>query len=323
MSEKSKKPIGARAAVAAVAAGLAAFAACRWLAPSGGGEGGEGAADGGRGAVRVSAVRPGGGVRGGGDDASRRRGARTAGGGAEARRSGADLRRYADEIDDAGFSEEKAKVFAALRAAFDADDFEAVRRAAERINLPKAKGGLGGKAPKELRSLAVQALGWHGGKAIGDLACFLSDADEDVENEAYMQLEMALDDAESDDLEKMEILKLLMGVLKDEERIDSILMVLNSMGDAAKADAILAVLEGGTPEAQAVMVDQVEFYTETSGDGDIETVEDAAEHVKDWIARNAEDAAGDDAEDAPPGDEDAPPPAEGTEDFGNNEQNEQ
>lgn len=187
-------------------------------------------------------------------------------------------------LDDAVESELtklQKEILKELQSALDRNDLKAVRRAIARFSAPKSNGGLDGDVPKVLRQHAVSALGWFGSAGVGDLVEFMADVDPEIEEDAFAKFELALDDWEMGDRERSEILISALSALNDTERIDSLMMNLNNMRNSVKADTILKIASSGTPEARAMMQEQVGFYTEA----DVETVD----AVKAWQKANPDD----------------------------------
>lgn len=168
-----------------------------------------------------------------------------------------------------------------IRAALDAEDLPRLRKVIAKFQLPVSEGGLGGKVHLELRQEAVAALRWFSPKSILDLLPYIADVDTSVVEETYSGIEEALDDGDVGDVERAEILVSLLQVLDDSDRIDTLLMTLNNMRNSVKAGAIMEILKGGTPEAKAVMLEQVGFYT----DADVED----SKGVETWIKENPDD----------------------------------
>lgn len=183
-----------------------------------------------------------------------------------------------DDIMESELTKLQASVLRELKDALDDDNLQRVRKAVAKFNLPKSAGGLGGEVPKVMRSRAVSALGWFGSSAAYDLMEFMADVDPEIEEEAFSSFEQALDDWDISDRERARALNALMTALHDTERIDSMLMALNNMRNSVKGEAIISILSSGTPEAKALMQEQLEFYT----DFDIFD----ANGVSEWIKNN-------------------------------------
>lgn len=182
---------------------------------------------------------------------------------------------------DVELTELQKSVLDELRIALDEDDVVKLRSVIRKFNEPESKGGLAGDVPKVLRSHAITALGWFGSVAALDLIEFMADADPEIEDEAFAQFEMALDDWDVSDYERASILKTVMQALHDTDRIDMMLMTLSNMRNSVKGQAVIDILGSGTPEAKEVMQEQIEFYT----DFDVKD----ANAVAEWIKNNPDD----------------------------------
>ena len=193
------------------------------------------------------------------------------------------------QIDDIEqLSDLQKSVLKDIQAALDAEDIKALRKALSRFTAAATKGGLGGykNVPRVIRSAAVQALGWFGGKAAVDLIDFMADADEEISSDAFDQFEFALQDVSLSDFERAEILKATATALTDTERIDSLLSTFIDMRNSVKADAATAILTDGTPQFKSVLSEQLDFYF----DEEVKTVSD----IKKWVVKNPDDPNDDD-----------------------------
>lgn len=200
-----------------------------------------------------------------------------------------------DDLDESDLSELEKSILAQIRAALDANNLKSLRRALVLFHEKKNRGGLGDDVPKALRQHAVTALGWFGGAAAADLVEFMADVDPEIEEDAFAQFELALDDWEMGDYERAEILKTALKALTDTERIDSLMMNLNNMRNSVKADTILGILETGSDASKAVMREQYEFYTDTVIADEGTTVDDKGitQNVSKWKAENPDDPSDD------------------------------
>lgn len=185
--------------------------------------------------------------------------------------------------DDDDLTDVEKSVLKEIQAALDANDLKSLRRALSRLTASTKSGGLGGysKVPRSIRAAAVQALGWFGKDAAIDLMGFMADSDESVAADAANLFEMALQDFSLGDRERAEIVKASAKALTDTERLDTLLFSLNDMRNSVKADTVISILTDGTPQAKAMMLDQIEFYL----DVDVTTVDGA----KKWAAQNPDD----------------------------------
>ena len=195
-----------------------------------------------------------------------------------------------DDLDESELSTLQKSILNELKSALQDNDLEGVRKAIARFHAPKPvaglaghkdkdlEGGLGGEVPKVMRQYAVTALGWFGSSAIGDMLEFMADIDPDVEQEAFMQFELIIDDWDVSDRERASALLKVLSAIHDTERIDSLLMALNNMRNSVKGDTMIRILNSGTAEAQAVMQEQIEFFT------DFDIVD--AGGIADWMQKN-------------------------------------
>lgn len=175
------------------------------------------------------------------------------------------------------------KIVDELQDALDNNDRTKVLLIIAKFRAPMNQGGLDGYVSKELRGKAIEALGWFGSASVTDLFEFMADQDEEVAEDAFTKFEQALDDWDMGDRERSKVLQEVARMLSDSERIDSLLFNLNNMRNSVKADTIASIIKDGTPEAQALMKDQVEFYL----DMDVEATE---EGIAKWKAENPDDA---------------------------------
>lgn len=184
-----------------------------------------------------------------------------------------------DIVDERELSKLQLEILEQLRSALNANDLKGVRRAVARFNASTAKGGLEGMVPKVMRSQAVQALGWFGSPAIADLTQFMADADPDVEEDAFAQFEMSIQDWDLGDRMRADILKQVLRAMTDTDRIDMLLMNLDTMRNSVKADVLIDALTAGSEATKAVVREEAGFYTDTN-------VEPTAEGIKSWSEDN-------------------------------------
>jgi hypothetical protein len=191
-----------------------------------------------------------------------------------------------EDMDEKEMTALQKSVLRELQAALDDDDLPRMRKAIAKFRAPKDKGGLGGEVPKALRRHAVSSLGWFGGGAVTDLMEFMADADPEVEEMAFEQFELALNDWELSDYERADVLKTIMSAMHDEDRITMLLMSLNMMRHSVRGNTIISILGSGTEEARSALSQQVEFFT----DFDVYTTAD----VSKWMTEHPDDAWDDD-----------------------------
>lgn len=196
-----------------------------------------------------------------------------------------------DDLDESDLSDLEKAVLAQIRAALDSNNLKALRRALARFSQAKSRGGLGGDIPKVLRQHAVTALGWFGGAAAADLVEFMADVDPEIEEDAFSQFELALDDWSMGDRERSDILITALKALTDTERIDSLMMNLNNMRNSVKSDTILTILETGSDASKSVMREQYEFYTDSviEEEGVVVNDDKIKENINNWKVSNPDD----------------------------------
>ena len=189
----------------------------------------------------------------------------------------------ADIDDEALLSDVQKSVLKDIQDALDAEDFKALKKALSKFTASVDKGGLGGysSVPRVLRSAAVQALGWFGGKAAAELIGFMADPDDEIASDAFDQFELALQDVDLSDHERAEIVKTTAKALTDEDRIDTLLSSLIEMRNSVKAETAIAIMNEGSDQSKAVLAEQMDFYF----DEDVKTADD----VKRWLAENPDD----------------------------------
>lgn len=187
------------------------------------------------------------------------------------------------EDGEENLTELQRSVLQEIQAALDADDLKALRRALSKFTASASKGGLGGYAmvPKSLRSAAVQALGWFGKDALVDLVDFMADADDEVSSEAFYQFEQAIQECTLGDRERAEMVKMMAKALTDPDHIDVLINTLSDMRNSVKGDTAMFILTEGSPQSQAVMLEQMSFYF----DDEVQTVDG----IKKWLAENPDD----------------------------------
>lgn len=175
------------------------------------------------------------------------------------------------------------KIVNELQEALDANDRTKVLLIIAKFRAPVSQGGLDSYVSKELRGKAVEALGWFGSASVTDLLEFMADQDSEVSEDAFAKFEQALDDWDMGDRERSQILQEVSKVMTDADRIDSLLFNLNNMRNSVKAETVAGILANGTPEAQNLMKEQVEFYLDMD-------VEASAEGVKKWKDANPDES---------------------------------
>lgn len=116
-------------------------------------------------------------------------------------------------------------------------------------------------ASAEVRSEAVQALGWFGNKTLSELTGFLSDPDESVASDARTAWERSLSEIE-DDAVKLQYIEVAMSSIENADMLDSISMNLNQVSDeGAAVEAMIRIIESGTPAGSAKAREAYKFMT--------------------------------------------------------------
>ena len=174
---------------------------------------------------------------------------------------------------EAGLSAADRRLLGDIQSALDDERIADVRRlaAAAQAN-PSA----------EVRQRAVEALGWFGEQALGDLTPFLADADGDVRDAAMGAVEQALAQVE-DEGEKVAYAESVMSVRGacTADGLEMLAGQLRGVADepAAVAAAVRVIESGANPPAAAAMRDVYEFLT-----GEAYTTPEAAAR---WQAERA------------------------------------
>lgn len=112
----------------------------------------------------------------------------------------------------------------------------------------------------EVRSEMVDALGSFGKKALVELLPFMADPDSDVAENARDQWTMALSDV-SNERSKCKYIEAAMGILTDEDALDSMMTELTDCDDYLAIQTIVNIISSGTPQAVAAAKEQYEFIT--------------------------------------------------------------
>lgn len=132
----------------------------------------------------------------------------------------------------------------------------------------------------EIRQNVVDTLGWFGEKALPELTPFLADADDDVRESAMNEWTMALSSIE-DEGERIRVVELAMGVIKDEEVLEDISNEYIGADEKLAVESLVRIIDGNGPaEGVAKAKETYEFVT-----GDEWTDSAAAER---WIAEEYE-----------------------------------
>lgn len=186
-----------------------------------------------------------------------------------------------DEAEEDELNPQQRAIMEELQLALDNENLKGVQQALAKFSMKTSRGGLGGAVPKCMRRRAVEALGWFGKAAAVDLIGCMADVDVEIASEATSQFEQVLQDAEMSTAERAQLLTGVMKALVDVDTIDSLLFNLNDLPNSLKADAVEKILTTGSPAAQSVMTEQLEFYL----DEEVKSVSD----ITRWKIENPDD----------------------------------
>ena len=173
------------------------------------------------------------------------------------------------------------KVLASLQAALDAEDFNQLLKIIEMANnapkgaLSKFMAGM----PVALRKRLVEALGWFGARGIPELAGFLADASPEVFQMTLDYFEQALSDVSLGDRERAKIITLSTSVLTDHDGLEQMVMEISNMRNSVIAQVVWEIFQNGTPEAKAVLEENLGFLL---GEEGIRTIAD----LERWVAEH-------------------------------------
>ncbi len=135
-------------------------------------------------------------------------------------------------------------------------------------------------AVTEIRQAMVETLGWFGEKALPELTPFLADADEDVRDSAMNEWTTALSSIE-DEKAKIGVVELAMGVLKDEDALESISSEYIGVDEKLAVESLSRIITDG--KSAAGVEKAKETYEFVTGD-EWAGVDEAAR----WIAEEYE-----------------------------------
>ena len=175
-----------------------------------------------------------------------------------------------DEEDDTRTPAEKA-LAARIEKALDEEDMELAFSCVDEARSC---------AVTEIRQAMVDTLGWFGEKALPELTPFLADSDEDVRESAMNEWTMALSSIEDDGV-KIGIVELAMGVLRDEDDLESISSEYIGVDEKLAVESLVRIITSGTSPAGVEKAKETyEFVTGDEWAG----VEEAVR----WIAEEYE-----------------------------------
>lgn len=181
--------------------------------------------------------------------------------------------------DEAKLSEEYRKLLSAIREALDDNDRRTLLRLAQKM---QSKRNWQKEVPSILKSAMIDALGWFGSSCLPEIAGFMSDSNEEIAQFAIEKYEEALADFDLSDRERSKLLVLASQVITDADAMDSMLFELNNMRHSVAVDTIKQLMASGGEATQAVLPDNIEFYT---GEEGLTT----NEKLDEWLAANPDD----------------------------------
>lgn len=184
----------------------------------------------------------------------------------------------AEAEDEAKLTGAMRKIFAELQEALDANNkiqvYALVRKLQKMDEWPD-------DVPRSVKMKALEAIAWFGPGGAAEATGFLADSDPEVVQETLDKFEEMLSDSELGDTGVAEILKQLVTVVHDTDALDMFYMEMNNMRGTVKAETTLAILDTGTPEAIAVMKDNIDFLYGADIEADEIQREDIEKFLKD------------------------------------------
>ena len=184
----------------------------------------------------------------------------------------------AEAEDEAKLTGAMRKLFAELQEALDGNNktkvYALVHKLQKMDEWPD-------DVPKSVKMKALEAIAWFGPSGAAEATGFLADSDPEVVQETLDKFEEMLMDSELGDTGVAEILKQLAKVVHDTDALDMFYMEMNNMRGTVKAETTLAILDTGTPEAVAVMKDNIDFLYGADIEADEIKREDIEQFLKD------------------------------------------
>mgnify|MGYP003292781344 CR=1 FL=1 len=175
---------------------------------------------------------------------------------------------YADRTD---LSAVEKRQLTALEEAVDADDFKKLMKV-----LPEAAASKN----VEVRSEAVDALGWFGKDGMVEMLPFMADPDEDVATAARDAWTTSLSDIESEKVRGKYVAS-AMNILTDDDSLEAMVMALDDCDELVQVQALVDVIESGkNPKAVKVAKEHYEFVTDEPYTG--------LEAAEKWVAENSD-----------------------------------
>ena len=184
-----------------------------------------------------------------------------------------------DDDDEAKLSDEYRKLLHSIREALDSDNKQALLRLAQKMQ--SGRNWLG-EVPFLVKSAMIDALGWFGSSCLPELAGFMADGSEEISQAAIEKYEEALSDLDLSDRERSKLLVLASQVIMDSDAMDSMLFELNNMRNSVAIDTIKQLMATGGKATQAVLPDNIEFFT---GEEGLST----PEKLDEWLVSNPDD----------------------------------
>jgi HEAT repeat protein len=153
-----------------------------------------------------------------------------------------------------GMSADDRKLVLAVQEALDNDDFKSVSAAAKRAVK---------SSNPDVRSAAVEALGWFGPEALPELTPLMADPDEDVAQTAATQWELALGEID-DGATRASIAEATMRALKNKDVLQSIVCeITNQDDDLVILESLVSLIQDSNEACAEVAR---EAYETTTGE---------------------------------------------------------
>lgn len=169
-----------------------------------------------------------------------------------------------EERDD--LTESEKDIVRKIESAVDAEDIEAMRAI-----LPE----VAASTNSEVRSEAVDGLGWIGSKALLDLLPFMADPDPAIAQDARDNWVNAL--ADVSEKRRVRLVEDTMKIITDREALEDIVNEFDDCDEIAAIQALVNIIATGTPTQAEVAKEEYEFIT---GE-EYTTFEDAEQWLKD------------------------------------------
>ena len=198
--------------------------------------------------------------------------------------------RLMESIDpDEDLDSEMRNVIAELQDALDANKKDSVIKIVQQLQHRMAifggkasAAGADGKLPKSIKLMALDALGWIGGKGVAEVAGFLADENPEVVQSAIEKYEMAMSDISLSDRERAVLLVQASKIIDDADAMNMMMFELCNMRHSVAVNCIKQVMAQGSEASKSVLPENVEFYT---GEGSLNT----PEKLDEWLIHNPDD----------------------------------